>query len=343
MESKALTKKHYLPNYLFGPSPNEQVKKIYPKLHNTLNPANRNDKDLTDCSQINFSNPKSNKTIKFAPETFERKTSYLKTPPSSYFLKNKPPIRELKDDIYSESVSNLDFTPILNNSDFDDIQENLSNQNPNIADILIQDQIVYNPEDYQNSNTFKKSDYSQFKGNSIFNSQNSNLNQTFENKNIFPTCFDSLTEYWVRVFGYPNTYTNNIISSFSEYGDILDYKFATECGNWIDLKYQTKLQATQALRQNSRILVIDGNQIMIGVTPAPNECVNNVNGNWANPSTQPSSRRNIRDLINRSTRNKTKLALRQSIDKRKVTVQKIITVHSGLAVRFELLYRTARR
>jgi len=54
-----------------------------------------------------------------------------------------------------------------------------------------------------------------------------------------------------------------VLSQFSQYGVILRHVTPTNSGNWMHLKYQTRLQAQKAMAKSGRIL---GGSIMIGVT-----------------------------------------------------------------------------
>lgn len=74
---------------------------------------------------------------------------------------------------------------------------------------------------------------------------------------------DSLDETWVTVFGFPPSSTSYILQDFSLHGQILKYIPNTK-GNWMHIRYQTKLHARKALSKNGKILA---DSIMIGVLP----------------------------------------------------------------------------
>lgn len=60
-------------------------------------------------------------------------------------------------------------------------------------------------------------------------------------------------EYWVTVFGYPPEAASTVLKKFQEFGQVID--FNTGRGNWLNIQYQTKLQASLALSKNGdRIL-----------------------------------------------------------------------------------------
>ncbi|XP_054723204.1 nucleoporin NUP35-like isoform X2 [Uloborus diversus] len=74
---------------------------------------------------------------------------------------------------------------------------------------------------------------------------------------------EQLDESWVTVFGFPSASSSYILQQFSQYGNITDHKISLS-GNWMHIKYQSKLQAKKALSKNGKIF--SGN-IMIGVKP----------------------------------------------------------------------------
>ncbi|CAL1263992.1 unnamed protein product [Larinioides sclopetarius] len=74
---------------------------------------------------------------------------------------------------------------------------------------------------------------------------------------------DQLDESWITVFGFPRASSDYILQQFSQYGNIIEHKLSPT-GNWMHLRYQSKLQAKKALSKNGKVL--SGN-IMIGVKP----------------------------------------------------------------------------
>ncbi|KAK2154866.1 hypothetical protein LSH36_255g01006 [Paralvinella palmiformis] len=74
---------------------------------------------------------------------------------------------------------------------------------------------------------------------------------------------DDLDETWITVFGFPPAATSYILQQFSQYGSIVKRVIASE-GNWMHIKFQSKVQAKKALSKNGRIF---GGCIMVGVTP----------------------------------------------------------------------------
>lgn len=71
------------------------------------------------------------------------------------------------------------------------------------------------------------------------------------------------TEFWVTVFGFPSSATATVLQHFSQCGTIVDKVFPSQNGNWVHLKYSSRLECDKALNYNEKILA---NNIMIGVT-----------------------------------------------------------------------------
>ena len=67
---------------------------------------------------------------------------------------------------------------------------------------------------------------------------------------------------WVTVFGFPPSAASFILSQFSQLGTILQHHIPPN-GNWMHLKYQTKMQAQKALGKSNKVM---GGSIMIGVS-----------------------------------------------------------------------------
>ncbi|XP_042909224.1 nucleoporin NUP35 isoform X1 [Parasteatoda tepidariorum] len=72
---------------------------------------------------------------------------------------------------------------------------------------------------------------------------------------------EQLDESWVTIFGFPPASSHYILQQFNQYGNIIEHKSSPN-GNWMHVKYQSKLQAKKALSKNGK--VYSGN-IMIGV------------------------------------------------------------------------------
>jgi len=68
---------------------------------------------------------------------------------------------------------------------------------------------------------------------------------------------------WVTVFGFPPSAASYILSQFSQCGTILQHHIPPN-GNWMNIRFQTKMQAQKALGRTGRIF---GGSLMVGVSP----------------------------------------------------------------------------
>lgn len=78
------------------------------------------------------------------------------------------------------------------------------------------------------------------------------------------------TEFWITVYGFPQSATSMILSHFSQCGTIIDKVFPSQNGNWVHLKYSSRLECDKALNYNEKIL---GSNIMIGVTQCKDKTI----------------------------------------------------------------------
>uniref|UniRef100_A0A1A9Z4Z1 Nucleoporin NUP35 n=1 Tax=Glossina pallidipes TaxID=7398 RepID=A0A1A9Z4Z1_GLOPL len=69
--------------------------------------------------------------------------------------------------------------------------------------------------------------------------------------------------FWVTVYGFPATAISTILQTFSQCGTIMDKIMPSQNGNWVHLKYSSRLECDKALNYNEKILA---NNIMIAVT-----------------------------------------------------------------------------
>ncbi|NXI44254.1 NUP35 protein, partial [Galbula dea] len=83
------------------------------------------------------------------------------------------------------------------------------------------------------------------------------------------TSEDQLDETWVTVFGFPQASASYILLQFAQYGNILKHVMS-DSGNWMHIRYQSKLQARKALSKDGKIY---GESIMIGVKPCIDKSV----------------------------------------------------------------------
>lgn len=70
------------------------------------------------------------------------------------------------------------------------------------------------------------------------------------------------SDYWITVFGFPITASSMILSHFSQCGAIIEKVFATHSGNWVHLRFTSRLECDKALNYHGKII---GQNLMIGV------------------------------------------------------------------------------
>jgi nuclear pore complex protein Nup53 len=80
---------------------------------------------------------------------------------------------------------------------------------------------------------------------------------------------DRLDETWITLFGFPQSATSYVLQEFSVYGQIVKHVPSSQ-GNWLHIKYQTKMQAKKALSKNGKVLA---NSLMIGCMPCIDKSV----------------------------------------------------------------------
>jgi nuclear pore complex protein Nup53 len=80
----------------------------------------------------------------------------------------------------------------------------------------------------------------------------------------------SSKDFWITVFGFPQTAVSLILSHFSQCGTIIDKILPTQNGNWIHLKFTSRLECDKALNYNCKIIC---NNLMIGVIHCNDESV----------------------------------------------------------------------
>ncbi|XP_055610787.1 nucleoporin Nup35 [Uranotaenia lowii] len=72
----------------------------------------------------------------------------------------------------------------------------------------------------------------------------------------------SANDYWITVFGFPQSASSMILTHFSQCGAIIDKVFSTQNGNWVHLRFSSRLECDKALNYNGKII---GQNLMIGV------------------------------------------------------------------------------
>lgn len=68
---------------------------------------------------------------------------------------------------------------------------------------------------------------------------------------------------WVTVFGYPLSAASFILAQLAHCGNIVATRSPTK-GNWMHIKYSSKLEARRALANNGKVFA---GTVMIGVIP----------------------------------------------------------------------------
>lgn len=76
------------------------------------------------------------------------------------------------------------------------------------------------------------------------------------------------SNFWITVFGFPQSVVSEILGHFSQCGAIVEKVFSS--GNWIHLKFASKLESDKALIYNGKIIY---NNLMIGVMRCSDESV----------------------------------------------------------------------
>jgi len=97
------------------------------------------------------------------------------------------------------------------------------------------------------------------------------------------SCHEGST--WVTVFGFPSSAASYILQQFSQCGTVLQHHIPAN-GNWMNIRFQTKMQAQSALGRHGRIM---GGTLMIGVVPCQGDTNLNTTHNNSNILDQKSS------------------------------------------------------
>lgn len=96
-----------------------------------------------------------------------------------------------------------------------------------------------------------------------FRANSSHQHHNFNDSNVMtsPRPYNAAS-FWITVFGFPQSATNTIMAHFSQCGTIIDKIFSTQGGNWVHIKFASRLECDKAINYNERII---GNSLMIGV------------------------------------------------------------------------------
>uniref|UniRef100_A0A1L8DY11 Nucleoporin NUP53 n=1 Tax=Nyssomyia neivai TaxID=330878 RepID=A0A1L8DY11_9DIPT len=70
-------------------------------------------------------------------------------------------------------------------------------------------------------------------------------------------------DFWITVYGFPPSTLPMILTQFSQCGSIVDKIFPPQSGNWVHLKFTSRLECDRAINFNEKILP---GSLMIGVT-----------------------------------------------------------------------------
>lgn len=97
--------------------------------------------------------------------------------------------------------------------------------------------------------------------------QNLSSNDTLSRSNKPP--FNS---FWVTVFGFSASSVATILSHFAQCGTIVDKIFSSQNGNWIHLRFSSRIECDKALNFNGKVIA---NSLMIGVVPCTEQSIIN--------------------------------------------------------------------
>lgn len=78
------------------------------------------------------------------------------------------------------------------------------------------------------------------------------------------------TDCWVTVFGFPQSATSMILSHFSQCGTIVNKMHPQNSGNWMHLRFTSRLECDRALNYNEKVL---NNFFMVGVARCKDQAV----------------------------------------------------------------------
>ncbi|XP_063708290.1 nucleoporin Nup35 [Culicoides brevitarsis] len=78
--------------------------------------------------------------------------------------------------------------------------------------------------------------------------------------------------FWVTVFGFPPSSVATILSHFAQCGTIVDKMFSPQNGNWIHLRFSSRIECDKALNYNGKIIA---NGLMIGVVQCTDQSIIN--------------------------------------------------------------------
>lgn len=105
--------------------------------------------------------------------------------------------------------------------------------------------------------------------------------EDFQNTSVFNSSVQTLpssyTNFWVTIFGFPQSAVTAVLSHFSQCGAILEKVCSS--GNWMHVKFSSRMESDKALLYNGKIIC---DNIMIGVIRCnDNSILDKENGNQA--------------------------------------------------------------
>lgn len=180
-----------------------------------------------------------------------------------------PPTQSLFDSLHADKFS-LPQTPTrFNNNNISTVQQSGT---LNITSPLANQSFNYNNqtlnESYHNNFNNSRINYDYNQGSPI---PQKDLKQNIGLYNV-ANCLSppKSIDFWITIYGFPVSATALIISHFSQCGNIVDKIFPPQNGNWIHLKFSSRLECDKALNYNEKVL---GNNLMIGVTRCKDQSI----------------------------------------------------------------------
>ncbi|KAH8300872.1 hypothetical protein KR044_000816 [Drosophila immigrans] len=77
-------------------------------------------------------------------------------------------------------------------------------------------------------------------------------------------------DFWVTIFGFSPGASSMILQHFTMCGTIVDVVHAPQSGNWMHVRFASRIESDKALNYNLRIIA---NNVMVGVTRCTDESV----------------------------------------------------------------------
>lgn len=135
-----------------------------------------------------------------------------------------------------------------------------------------QSQSFSNQQSFHDASLMNQSGFNQSRIMSPISNVNNNseYNNSYHQNSTFQTTIPAVpmsgfingnNNFWITVFGFPQTAVGAILSHFSQCGSILEKVCSS--GNWIHLRFSSRMECDKALLYNGKIVC---NNLMIGVT-----------------------------------------------------------------------------